>query len=123
MFWITWFTLVLTLFSVGCAKKVETPAPTPATTMPAMNMPMMKEDPRSIMSVEGTIKEVSLDQIVVFTQKQVSLKFKIDSDTVIKPKHKLVPGMQVKVEIQHLPYGMKAKTIELQLSKDANHCC
>lgn len=116
----------ITAFFFGCTKKSESPPPSPPVSheaqMPAMNMPMMKEDPRSIKSVEGTIKEVSINEIVVFTRKEVTLKFKVDADTVIQPKEALIPGMCVTIEIQHLPYGMKAKKIQIHTAHDANHC-
>lgn len=115
---------------IGCSKS-QPPAASNASppvavatsqAPPMTGMPMMKEDPRSIQSVEGTIREVSPNEIVVYTLKRVTLKFAVDSGTVIQPKQALIPGMCVTIDIQQLPYGMKAKKIKIHTASDANHC-
>ncbi len=119
------------LFALGCSRKIpaanqDQPMPmVQSSNMPAgmpldpsdapMSMPMMKEDPRSIKSIEGEIQELDKSQIVVFTKKKVSLKFQMDEKTDIRPEgRKLQPGMNVKVEIDHLRRGMRAKEIDIQ---------
>lgn len=106
--WIAALAVGMFLFSAGCSKK---------SVMPPghMAMPMMKEDPRSIMSVEGVVEEMDSGQLVVHTKKNVHLKFQEDEKTIVAPAgKKLVVGMNVKIEIEHLPRGMRAKTVQIQ---------
>lgn len=114
------------IFSMGCSKVNQTqpadsrgtPSPQSHETFPpAGEMPMtvMKEDPRSIKSVEGIVQEITPQLLVVHTQKNVSLKFKRDEKTAIQPAEtKIAVGNRVKIEIEHLPLGMRAKTVMVQ---------
>ena len=85
-------------------------------TLPSNHGPMMmKEDPKSIKSVEGSIQELDPNYLVLYTKKNVSLKFKQDEKTKIEPSgEKLQKGMRVKIEIEHLPRGMRAKKIFIE---------
>lgn len=104
--------LILSIFLWfgGCAKK------TSADTDSSMSgMPMMQEDPRSIKFVEGEIREVYPKELIVHTRKDVTLKFAWDNETTITPSgFHLIPGMSVRISIDHIPVGMRAKTIEVQ---------
>jgi len=103
------------LFLGGCSKKnVTVDQPEAIPTMPMM----MKEDPRSIKSVEGVIQEVDADHLVVHTKKNVSLKFKRDGQTEVSPSgKKLAVGMSVKIEIDHISVGMRAKSVQVENDK------
>lgn len=112
--------IVGVFFIAGCGKKAATTPMKPRNDLPlsgsrGMELPMMKEDPRSIKSVKGVVREVQKNSLIVFTSKHVTLRFAWDKKTRIIPAGTVpVPGMRVKIEIDHIPAGMRAEEITVE---------
>lgn len=103
------------LFSLGCGKNNPSSSNSQNSTEPPIPAGlMMKEDPRSIKHVEGNLLEVDSDHLVIHTRKNVSLKFKRDSKTKVVPQGAVLsPGTDVRIDIEHIPVGMRADRIEV----------
>jgi ABC-type Fe3+-hydroxamate transport system substrate-binding protein len=120
--WFAVFCLASILFMAGGCSKNSSQNTSDQNSMPPMmqqqspmaGMPMMKENPLSIKEVTGEIQEVNQKEMIVFTTKGVTLRFGITKDTIVVPKgKKLVPGLKVKIHIQHVPQGMNAGEVDI----------
>lgn len=111
--------MAVLLFSFGCQKKKPEPGVSPMQpTQGHTGKGGMAKDPRAIKEVEGDVDDIG-PGVLILSKGTMKLKFTLAVDTKVIPEGtSLTRGQHVKITIEHMPVGMKAKVVEVVKGKD-----